>query len=324
MRRFSFLDSMRGFAASWAVFFHLNEVGRFQPGPYQWLVKHGWLGVIVFFVISGFSVHLSLLRSSKGATFLERRLWRIYPPYLASLALVLVVIAAERAMTGANDLIALPHGLVGWVETLTLTTKPVGSTPTVNWVYWSLSYELAFYVLQSLALFAPRIRWAVLIGPTLLALIWKDSPIFFLNGWSLFALGAAVAEWRHRRDWRALALGAMCLADLVINRTPDCAMVGLATAGLIVAATSNWGDSLNREAVLRRVGTVSYSLYLVHVPIGCWLALKMDRWPRPLSANNFALHVTIDAGAFVVCLAAASAFWWMIEKPSIGCRTARD
>src|SRR5271165_1694793 len=80
MHRYLFIDTLRGLSACWVVLFHLNEVGLFPESMYQSIVQHGWLGVTSFFIISGFSVHLSLLRSKSVAYFLGRRFWRIYPP----------------------------------------------------------------------------------------------------------------------------------------------------------------------------------------------------------------------------------------------------
>src|SRR5436190_15059591 len=101
--RFTFVDTLRGLAACWVVLFHLNETGRFEPNVYQAFVKLGWLGVPAFFVISGFSVQLSLSRAHGVLNFLRRRFWRLYPPYVASLVVVLAVIVARKLLTGSND-----------------------------------------------------------------------------------------------------------------------------------------------------------------------------------------------------------------------------
>jgi peptidoglycan/LPS O-acetylase OafA/YrhL len=73
MERYTFVDTLRGLAACWVLLFHLNEVGRFAPSFYQSFVKHGWLGVPAFFVISGFSVQLSASRSESASSLVRRR-----------------------------------------------------------------------------------------------------------------------------------------------------------------------------------------------------------------------------------------------------------
>jgi peptidoglycan/LPS O-acetylase OafA/YrhL len=76
-RRYVFIGTLRALAACSVVLFHLNVVRVFPPGIYHSVVKHGWLGVTAFFVISGFAVHSSLMRSTNPAAFLGRRFWRI-------------------------------------------------------------------------------------------------------------------------------------------------------------------------------------------------------------------------------------------------------
>lgn len=78
--RYVVIDSLRGLAACSVILFHLNVVGLFPPGIYQTIVEHGWLGVTVFFVVSGFAVYSSLMRSANFTSFLSRRFWRIYLP----------------------------------------------------------------------------------------------------------------------------------------------------------------------------------------------------------------------------------------------------
>ena len=314
--RFAFLDSMRGFAAAWVVIFHLNEVGTFTPSVYQSFVKAGSLGVPIFFVLSGYAIHSSLLRGPQLLTFLRRRFFRIYPPYFASLVLVMAVVVYRKLTFGDNDLIAIPHDVVGWIATLTLTTKPVTSTPVINWVYWTLSYEAAFYLWLTIALIAPRLRWPILFAPSLLSLIWHAAPVFFIDQWCLFALGAAIAEWQREPKLLVLALVATCLLDAVLHRTTGEALAAVISAALVLMALSSRFAWLNREAVLSRAGIWSYSLYLVHVPMGVWLALKVDPYPRVLSARNLPVHLAIDAFAMAVSCGAAWLFWRMIENPA--------
>lgn len=97
--RYSFIDSIRGLAAIAVVLFHLNVVGLWQPSVYQLIVSHGWLGVPAFFVVSGFAVHGSARTSQDIKIFLSKRFWRIYPPYLASLLLVLLLIVERKLST---------------------------------------------------------------------------------------------------------------------------------------------------------------------------------------------------------------------------------
>lgn len=316
-RRVEFLDTLRGLAAAAVVVFHLNVVGEFPPSAYLTFVKHGWLGVSVFFVLSGYSIHASVLRKPSVRTFVWRRFWRIYPPYLASLLVVCVIVVARKALTGTNDFITLPHTMLGWFEVLTLTTWPVGTTPNINWVYWTLSYEVAFYLWLALVLALPRVRWPLLFAPLVLSLTWHSAPVFFMDQWCLFGLGVALAEWQHERGLLPPLLAITCLVDAILHKVPGETVAGVMTMALVALASSGRGNFLNRIPLLPWVGSWSYSLYLTHVPIGAWLALTIDRHPRHASAASLPVHMAVDAFGLLASCAFAILFWKAVEIPAI-------
>ena len=219
-------------------------------------------------------------------------------------------------MTGFNDIITLPNGLIGWLETVTLTTRPVTSTMPINWVYWTLSYEAAFYIWIAAALIFPRARWFILFLPVALSLFLHGFPVFFIDQWCIFALGAAIAEWRHRPNLWPIALAILCLFDAALHRSLSETIAGLVASILVIAALSKRFGWLNREPILHFAGNWSYSLYLTHVPIGVWLALRLDPWPRALSASSLVTHLALDFCALAACCGFAYIFWRLIERPS--------
>jgi peptidoglycan/LPS O-acetylase OafA/YrhL len=319
LHRYQFIDTLRGFAAIGVAVFHFNVVGNFQPTIYQTIAWHGWLGVIAFFVISGFVVQMSLERSKDVKTFLSRRFWRIYPPYLASLFVVLSFVAARKLSAGFNDVAVLPHGIREWFVTLTLTTHPVTNVKTINWVYWSLSYEVAFYLVLAATFLALHLRWWLYQAITVLALLPIKLPIFFLDCWSTFAVGVAIAGLNAKLKWQPICLVSLCLLDLFVNRQLAVSFTALLTGTLVWASSQSFGQFINKEQVLSRVGICSYSLYLIHVPVGAVIALRlMDPYPRQGSAHSLAIHLGVDFATLLVCLAAAAVFWLAIERPSMG------
>lgn len=76
------IDLLRFFAATMVVFFYFNETVPFIDNYYRTIVKFGWLGVPVFFVISGYCILLTANTSKNGFDFLIRRLFRIFPSYI--------------------------------------------------------------------------------------------------------------------------------------------------------------------------------------------------------------------------------------------------
>ncbi|MCF3648664.1 acyltransferase family protein [Synoicihabitans lomoniglobus] len=139
------IDGLRGLGAVMVVIFHINE-GPLNPADtYHNVVKLGWLGVPVFFVVSGFCIS-NATNTCAGLAFFARRFLRIYPPYWVSLLVVLAVVAVRVFQIGTNDVTALPHDLKSVLYTALAFVGDVSGVTSMNWVYWSLGYELAFYL----------------------------------------------------------------------------------------------------------------------------------------------------------------------------------
>lgn len=157
------LTGVRALAALWVLAHHLNavvgprliEVG--VPGlgidvtPF---LTCGWVGVDIFFVLSGFLLTRQLLeayesqeRSGANRRFLLHRVLRVYPAYLAQLAILLAVawIAAGTVPAWVRH---IPLHLV------MLQSVTPASESAVNGVYWTLTAESWFYVLLPFAVAA--------------------------------------------------------------------------------------------------------------------------------------------------------------------------
>ncbi|WP_226929417.1 acyltransferase family protein [Janthinobacterium aquaticum] len=103
-RRLPGLDLLRALAIAWVMLYHLESLGPRLPGP---LVAYGWMGVDLFFVLSGYLIGWQVLRPlTSGARpawwpwwqdFMLRRALRILPAYLAVLALYLLLPAWSEA-----------------------------------------------------------------------------------------------------------------------------------------------------------------------------------------------------------------------------------
>src|SRR5258708_21251359 len=105
--RLAGIDALRGLAALGVVLYHAVDVSRGAPQNFlRWpllflysLTSFGYVGVFLFFVISGFCIHLQWARSRAAGkvpeirfgSFWKRRVRRLYPAYLIALALYLVI-----------------------------------------------------------------------------------------------------------------------------------------------------------------------------------------------------------------------------------------
>lgn len=325
------MDWLRGLASLAVVFFHLNVVTGDVNDAYTWLCEAGWLGVPVFFAISGWCMAGLSERRQGAGRFLLARLLRLHPPYLASVGVTLAALLIIRISTGHNDVTPLPSSPGSMLATLLLATKPVTTVKAINWSYWSLPVEFGFYGLTSLVLTLNQ-RQGRRAGLGLLLLVLGLSlvanltgrpliatPLFWLPWFPHFALGWFAQQWSQGR----LATLPAGLAGLLAvaggcwlgKHGLMATVAALATAGLLLLGGRGLGQRLaagRAGAVLTHLGQISYSVYLLHVPIGCYLLLRLRRGPL---LEQLPLHVAFDTLVVLLIVAAATLFHRWIEQP---------
>ncbi len=153
-RRLAWLDALRGIAALVVVFEHASY--SFMPEFRQELMPQfntGRYGILVFFLVSGYIIPASLERRGCVRTFWIGRVFRMYPLWATAVAAVLAVsflgLADMRDFGGQSTATtAVAHA--GLLQELL-------GTPSVLLVLWTLSYEMAFYLLV-VALFTVRLH----------------------------------------------------------------------------------------------------------------------------------------------------------------------
>ncbi|HEY8911766.1 acyltransferase [Lacisediminihabitans sp.] len=280
------------------------------------LFSAGSEAVLVFFVLSGLVVALPAL-GSKGfswAGFLSGRLARLYIPVWVSIAigtaLVWMIPRDQSAVTPGTWMDKAQATSISW-GTLLDEASLTRASYDVNNVLWSLRWELVFSVLLplfvALAIIARR-RWAIAIAAALVVSTvgvvagidaFQYLPVFFIGTIMAVRLDA-IREWTkrrllrpHSRRWgAALVVGSLLLlvahslarpivqsgsvADTLLTQ-----LSVLGAAGLVLAAI---GVRPVRSALESRpsqwLGRVSFSLYLVHMPILATLTFLLgdERW----------------------------------------------
>lgn len=289
------IEGLRGLAVLLVVLYHARM---------PW-AGGGYIGVDVFFVISGFLMTKLIVDQFEASafsylTFLNRRLRRLVP---AATLMILVTLAVSSFVLGAVDLTNAAHsGLwaLGFAANIFFWRSHgyfADQVPEPALLHtWSLGLEEQFYLLFPLTMVAvlrylPKVRVAVLAVATVasFALCWaltRDHPSasFFLlptRAWE-FTLGALAflrpccgqtSQYvRNAVSWLGLAsLLASVLAYSFASAFPGVA-AALPAAGtaLFIWARSDGQASAGRWVgcrALRATGTISYSLYLWHWPI---------------------------------------------------------
>ena len=292
--RFGSLDGLRCLAVL-AVIWHHTAVGVASvPATHR-----GFLGVDLFFVLSGFLIVTLLLREREASgrislpRFYARRTLRIFPAYYAVLGLLAAAYAIfPDARTAPAFLGALPFYL-------TYTANWVIDEGSVMFLAWSLAAEEQFYLLWPplekwlrrreiwLAL-ACALLWNQIVNFRLLGLGFDDRQLLHLEilqvTFTPILLGVALAHWLHSPAGYAIAvrlLGhrwsstAAAIAVLAAANAPVAVVQGwprlcthLAMAALIGSCAlrrDHWLGPVLDWRPIRRVGVVSYGMYLFHM-----------------------------------------------------------
>jgi peptidoglycan/LPS O-acetylase OafA/YrhL len=308
-QRISVINALRAFAALAVAW------GHFVAGQGKWLGltgKYGYLGVDIFFVISGFVIPWSLHRTRYGfrdyPRFLLKRNVRLYPPYLASIA---ISILATNFII--EPLFKIPHMTVTGRDLLLHFTylNDIFKVKWVNVVYWTLAIEFQWYLLVGLVmpLLASRNRWARFLTPTaMLISYWaipRDRLVFYYL--PIFLIGVFVFQYRAEiiSKYEMFGLIAVMVMAMARNTGYLAPLVGVPT-GLLIAFSTFQSQRMDR------LGDVSYSLYLIHLPIGVSLIGMMSHW---IPYSSWFLGV-LDAIGLTACVWAAWVMYQFIEKPS--------
>ncbi len=324
--RLDTMDSLRGIAAMWVTVFHFNEVVPFEPTAWRAFCKLGWLGVPIFFVISGWCMSAVSARETRAGAFLIARLIRIYFPYWCSLAIVCAVVLAHRLVGGTNDVTPLPKSPYAILATLTLWTSPASQVPTMNWVCWTLTLEITFYlfVFLGLTLQCPRVGVWLLVVSSVAFLLSEEiaSRLYFGRHAGLFCAGFFAHSFSTPRQWLRLAAHcSLCLVlvflatnlsgkiDLVPSQWCTVLAGGLTVCVLLLASVRS---CLKHPKFLTAIGTISYSIYLLHVPLGVYGILL---WKPGLNASR-GWHLLYDLMALIAILLISMGFYKLIELPS--------
>lgn len=289
------------------------------------LFKFGYLGVYIFFPISGYCILNALIVNDKQSTgsFLLRRAWRIYPAYWGSIALIYIAIFAAMPFN-KTPLSRLGMEWWQWASLLTLTQGFV-SPGVVNVVYWSLGLEIQFYLLMGLMLlFKPSWRGKLLIILTMVSCYYR-SPWnhwrvegFLLEFLLEFMVGAAVLGWRVPdrglgTTWSMLIF-AMSTLTAIMTRNYD---LGFSiTFAILLIALHPVDATLMKSRITRFFGffgMFSYSLYLIHYPIiNQTRNTVVKLFPDSSSWTVFSYLILIGAG-----IAAGFMLYYLVERPCL-------
>jgi peptidoglycan/LPS O-acetylase OafA/YrhL len=268
--RIATVDALRGIASLSVAWFHFTNA---NPALARGIVKssgsYGWLGVYIFFVISGFVIPYSLEKANYGYrqfwSFLSKRIVRLDPPYFANMAFILGLAFVVPLVPGFRG--PQPHFTAFQLLSHVAYLNSVVGKAWINPVYWSLGIEFQYYLLIGLIfplLCAPRLTTRMVTTFALLV------PGFFVPNGSLlfvhlplFVSGILTYQFKVGRLSKGSYFGVLAVTAIVTGFGPGVVIaLTCAITSLVIAFVESGGR------ILTWLGSISYSLYLIHVPIG--------------------------------------------------------
>lgn len=301
--RYYEIDLLRFLAALAVVLYHFTyrgfHAGHLSPVEYPRLgafFKYGYLGVELFFIISGYVVLLSAQGKTVGQFFVSRAM-RLYPAYWVACTLAfLVVRLLGPAVAGGSPLFDVPART--YLVNLTMLQSFVGYG-SVDGVYWTLTIELLFYFWVAVAIAFGWLRHLPLVlaswlGYAALAgtgygqgvfneVLFPRYAPFFIAGMVFYLLQTGQ---ERRGQLYALLAGAFALSlrsgkTLALEMTTflhepssvpiTCGIIAL-FFGLFLLIAHRW-LRLAGAAWLAWAGALTYPIYLLHHNMG-YVALQ--------------------------------------------------
>ncbi|MEI7910809.1 MAG: acyltransferase [Verrucomicrobiota bacterium] len=351
-RHFTALDGFRGVAVLLVMLSHFIKTGEVigDQQPWHLLLRGGFVGVDMFFVLSGFLITGILLDSPKcGAryfkTFYLRRFLRIFPLYYGVLLLAFV---SFRHAGGDS-----PWWFV-------LFASNLGDAYYGRWLdvtdgvslahFWSLAVEEQFYLIWPLLVYLLQPRTLVKVSLALLVIAPLSGVMFFLannglgsyvftlNRFHTLGMGALLAvALRHPTYWKACQAWALPIS-VVTGLLTTVGLMYAPRSGFCSAAPALWAPylwgsvlvlSLRPAGLLPRclssrflvfIGKISFGLYVYHSFFESWARQHIyEAWLVPALAGErgaaLALFLPI---AYGLSIALADLSWRWFEKPILG------
>jgi len=337
------IDGMRGLAAMAVVLFHLSgkmmeELQAVLPDFVTVVMSYGYLGVPVFFVISGIVISLSVnnhkVTLRYAGNFALRRSIRLDITYWASICFVLALMTLNNNFLGGDT----PYPSMGSVLLHMFYLQGLFSVdPVISVVYWTLCLEIQLYLFflasvwlsQTLSkrlnfdYYKVHLSGVILLGIYSLTLDQQITslsvPGLFVLYWHYFLIGLLISNVVRGEkasipilfSWMAIEIAFLMSGDIV---SYSVAGIGF---GMLVFFLWRWNlmDTFLCSRFFQYLGSISYTLYLIHPDVG-WKAISVG---KQVFGNEMSSMATLFVflSALLLSVLVAHLFHILFEKPSL-------
>lgn len=347
------LTGVRAFAAVWVVLYHFKaDLYAITPSAHRvdWVLENGYLGVDLFFALSGFILSYNYLHrlgqgwsAHKHGDFLWRRLARIYPVQLFTLNVFLALVVVAKAAGFSLHLKGVSTDTWAYVQNVFMVQAWWGQQDSFNGPAWSVSAEwLAYLAFPILALMLIRFRsvatatlgataaYGMLIAAWV-ALYWNRDPFGawpvlriateFTGGCLLFVIWERSRGLSKSRAWQWIApitIAAVIIGCGAVSATHQRAVVLAPLFGLLILAIAKADRGpISMLLSLRAIvwgGEVSYCLYMTHGVVQPVINHLIS--PARIASHGIAERVLLGVMIAVVIVVAAVATYYVVEVPA--------
>ncbi|EQB33568.1 hypothetical protein M529_03590 [Sphingobium ummariense RL-3] len=274
--------------------------------------------VLLFFAISGFAIFFTLKHLRYGMDFVANRFARLFPAYWGA---ILITLTVEHF--GHIPALDIPPFAI--LVNFTML-QSFFYLPCVDGAYWTLAIELGFYacmlalwragVVEHIESAIPgwlALRWLLFFwhgmpGPVVDLLVLEWVP-FFMIGILTYRIWSGQRRWRDQFPYLGLVLLTIGGTD-----TPDILLAAIIILGcfaLMIEGRLRW--ICIRPLIW--VGSISYSLYLVHQHVGFIVMLTGNRFGLPpLASYMLAIGTALALGTILNRLVERPAGQWLQDK----------
>mgnify|MGYP005989283905 FL=1 len=309
------IDILRGIAILFVVLFHYTSSHYSQDyllrtdGWTLELARYGWSGVDIFFVVSGYCIAMTIVKTQNYIEFLVRRFARIYPAYVFC-GLITLIFFTFFDLPGKEV-----DWFTGFMNLIFANFIPGLNFKYIDGIYWALFVELKFYIFFGALYFILKnlnkaiIAWMIFSVILNLILLFDNQILTFFTSISphanFFLVGLILFNLKERNYFFYSLIIFFTITNVLINdrylENEFYFIFLIFITSLILKLNINL-----RLKFLSKIGLISFSWYLIHNSIGLIIIREINK----LGIENLSILAAILTTLLISIIS-----FVFIEKP---------